>query len=125
MKKLFSKYKILIIAISVSFIWHIFWLSAVKVVIVPNKIEPVRFSKVSFLGPILSRGIIEAKAVQERSILEKRYLYAIAKARFKNGIGSEMLSSSVRAGIFSEERLNPFIDEALSGSKLEPSRVLE
>jgi hypothetical protein len=67
--------KALVIAVALSAAWHIFWLSAVTVTAVPKTKGVVRFSKVSFLGPILARKVLDVSIEPgERLFLEKRYL---------------------------------------------------
>ena len=116
----------MVFAILASLIWHVFWLTAVKVIIIPNKVEPVKFSKVSFLGPILAKGTIEVKVAQKRSPLEKRYLLTIADSQFPR---EENMQKDLRAvsgdRVLGNEKLNLFVDEAVSGQKLEPNPVLE
>ncbi len=68
------KDKILWIAIGASLFFHLFWVIAVKIV-QPTPSTPVHFSKVSFLGPILDRGAIQAPPEsRELAYLQKRFL---------------------------------------------------
>ena len=77
-KSLLFKDKVLIFAILFSAVWHLFWLSALTVVVVPKDTKPPKFSSVSFLGPILDESVLAVSAVRhERSVLEKRYLSSI------------------------------------------------
>src|SRR3989338_790502 len=67
-----------VLALIFSFAWHIFWLSAVAVVVNPKETGPAKFSKISFLGPILGKGAISVRIEpRERSLLEKRYLKGV------------------------------------------------
>ena len=78
------KDKILIYAILFSAVWHIFWLSAFKVVVVPRPQKQVKFSNVSFLGPILAKGAISLSVQpHQRTILENNYIDGIEKASVK------------------------------------------
>lgn len=111
--------KIFIIAIIFSVVWHIFWLSIVTVVITPEAKAPVRFSRVSFLGPLLGRGVIEARLMpKERSFLEERYLESVEGMFTANQNVGSMPSGETYAERY-EKRLTPLIEEALDGSKLE------
>ena len=72
------KDKVLLFAILFSAIWHIFWLSAFKVVVVPKVNKSVKFSNVSFLGPILDKGAFSVgMGAHDRSASEKKYLASI------------------------------------------------
>ncbi|OGW77755.1 MAG: hypothetical protein A3I73_04810 [Omnitrophica bacterium RIFCSPLOWO2_02_FULL_45_16] len=75
-----SKDRVFIYAILFSAIWHVFWISSVSVVVVPEAERKVKFSGVSFLGPILERGILKVSIEpHERTVLEKRYLADIER----------------------------------------------
>lgn len=70
-----KRHKILIAAIGISLGWHLFWISAVKVVASPVPAKTIKFGSVSFLGPMASRSGMEFKlSPKHRSFLEKRYL---------------------------------------------------
>ena len=69
------KDRVFLYAILFSLIWHIFWLSSVSVVAVPKVKKQVRFSNVSFLGPIVDRPVLKVSAgPRECTALEKKYL---------------------------------------------------
>lgn len=116
--------RIFFAAILISLLWHLFWLSTIAIVSRPD-VRNVRFSKVSFLGPLLGKGAMElAVRPKERSFLEERYI-AVAKllqtptAGIINvPVGYESGSDPFHAR---DEKLIALIDEALSGEKLEPS----
>lgn len=73
--------RIFAIAIAISLAWHLFWISTVTIIAKPDKNAFVKFSKVSFLGPILGKGAMEVQArPKERSFLENRYLEAARSA---------------------------------------------
>ena len=125
-----ESYRILIIAIFVSLAWHLFWISTISIVSRPDPSSKVKFSKVSFLGPLLGGGAMELQArPKERSFLEMRYL----------GVERNLLQGPVQAVTKSidkyeggndayhlrDERATALIDDALSGEKLEPSREEE
>ena len=67
--------KALAISLFAAAVWHLFWISAIKVVIVPEDIKEVRFPKISFLGQVVGgRAISLRTEARERSFLEKRFL---------------------------------------------------
>ncbi|MDD5421988.1 MAG: hypothetical protein PHT32_01000 [Candidatus Omnitrophica bacterium] len=67
-------------ALLISLVWHIFWLSAVKIVAASKEYGPVKFSKVSFLGPILESGSVEMRvAPKSRSPLEQKPMNMLPK----------------------------------------------
>jgi hypothetical protein len=120
-----SRYKILIVALGVSLLWHTFWLSAVKVVSSPEAKERVRFSKVSFFGPFHNRGPINLRVQpKERGFLEKRYFKVIERgavdARSQNGKTRYRYESTSSAGIAYSQTMTSLIDESLGGSRPEP-----
>ena len=120
--------RIFILAIFLSFLWHIFWLSIIKVVVIPNRTEPVKFSKVSFLGPILERSAIELRVEpKDRSFLEKRYLSAIKKLpSTETGTGKDLREEPNKDFDFlHDEKLSGLIDEAVGGPKLEPIWIVD
>ena len=124
-----SGYGILLAAIAVSLLWHIFWLSALKIVSSPLRKEAVNFSKVSFLGPILSRVSMEVRAAPAaQSLLERRYHRLAEPAQAKHdeasaGSGSERDSYGPAKKV--DMRLSLAIDEAVSVDKLEPDYPVE
>lgn len=72
------KDNVLIFAILFSAVWHIFWLSAFTVIVVPKVEKGVKFSNVSFLGPILEKNALNVNVnPSERTTLEKKYFDSI------------------------------------------------
>jgi len=68
------KDKAFLIALGISLVWHIMCVASITVVVAPQKKQPILFSKVSFLGPILERGVLSVGLQpSERTFLEKRY----------------------------------------------------
>ncbi len=122
----FQGNNIFLYALIASFVWHVFWLSAVSVVVTPKDRGTLKFSRVSFLGPILERGALEVRMKRDQlSFLEKRYLgmienMAVAtewhkkKADIKEAPEKKISASS-------DAKLAIYIKEAASASKLEPS----
>lgn len=116
--------RILIIAIALSLIWHIFWLSTVKIVARPVQWEAVKFSKVAFLGPILSGINMDLRAAPaSRSFLELRYRAMAAKGFSYDAQLSMQAASKHDAGLTrapgTNGALSLAIDDAVSGEKLE------
>lgn len=123
---LLSKHRILSYAILASLIWHLFWISALKVVISKPPQAAVKFGKVSFLGPILSRSAIELKiSPRQRSILEKRYLReleGIMASPMQRDQGARPENDVKTSPIVSDEGIKRFVEKAVAGAKLEPDR---
>jgi len=73
----------MIIAIAASFFFHLFWISIIKVVIVPEKVARIKFSKVSVFSPALGTSAFEVRMEPKaRSFLEKgswRYVEEVAQ----------------------------------------------
>ena len=122
--------KVLLAAIIISLAWHLFWVYGVTVVVDPGKTGTVKFSKISFLGPILERGALEVRVARgERTFLEKRYLAQIGRMvpliddavidiRPEGLIEKDIHASSGPA-------VARAVKEALSASKLEPDYGIE
>ena len=119
--------RVLLSAILFSAIWHLFWLSALTVVIAPKDAKPPKFSGISFLGPILESSVLEVSpAVHERSTPEKRYLSEIEDSAI-------FIRRASDPGIYTESDLDPGTDilesdealtglaiSAIDGNKMEP-----
>lgn len=126
-KNLLLKDKILIFAILFSAIWHIFWLSAFKVIVVPKVAKSVRFSNVSFLGPILERGTISVSvSTPERTQLEQKYIATI-EPRLMLAVERPAIDEYVLPGVDKSYFMNDeeFTDHAISmidAGKIEPGR---
>ena len=125
------KDKVLIAAILFSAMWHIFWLSSVSVVVVPKAAKQIKFSGVSFLGPILDRGVLKVSVEpHEHTILEKRYLEDM------EGISARMVTASSDYN-YTEPALNNWVysvnDEdwakitvaSIDEQKIEPGRNID
>ena len=107
--------------------WHLFWLSALTVVIVPKDTKPPKFSSVSFLGPILEESMLKVSSVvHERSTPEKRYLSEIenSSALIMEKAGPDAYTQAdLGAGtdIFeADEMLTGLAISAIDGNKMEP-----
>jgi hypothetical protein len=69
-----SNPKALGIAVMASGLAHLFWISIVNVVIVPDTVKAVKFSKVYFLRPAISAGAFELNVrAREQSLVERRF----------------------------------------------------
>jgi hypothetical protein len=124
------RYRIFITAIAASLLWHVFWLSAVKVVSEPANRRAVKFSKVSFLGPFLERGAINLRVQpRERAFLEKRYL--LTAGNFAGDTAPRQEAEAYKyepdgtERLLSDKNMANFIDEALAGPKPEPDYSVE
>ena len=106
--------------------WHLFWLSALTVVVVPKDANPPKFSSVSFLGPILEESMLRvSSAVHERSTFERRYLSEIENSSaliMEKADLDVYTEADLDAGtdIFeSDEMLTGLVISAIDGSKME------
>jgi hypothetical protein len=122
--------RIMLAAIIISAAWHLFCMFAVTVVIAPKNSGSVKFSKVSFLGPILDRGALEVRVAQgERTFLEKRYLAQIGKtAPVIDNVPYEaqhldLIEHDIHAA--NGEKIMAAVKDAVSASKLEPDYGIE
>lgn len=114
------KDRIFNLAILISVAWHIFWLSMITVVVTPKETGQVKFSKVSFLGPILERGALEVRIKpRERSLLEKRHLVNIGNLTALK-VDELVYQKGWHLTCPSDEKLTGLIEDAVSGPKLEP-----
>ena len=119
--------RVLLSALIFSAIWHLFWLSALTVVVVPKDTKPPKFSSVSFLGPILEQSMLDvSSAVHERSIPEKEYLSEIenSSALIREKAGPDAYTEAgldAETDIFeSDEMLTGLAISAIDGNKMEP-----
>ncbi|MFA6141727.1 MAG: hypothetical protein WC738_00335 [Candidatus Omnitrophota bacterium] len=121
LRDLLSKNRILIIAVALSLGLHLFWIASIKIVMKSGYSGgPVKFSKVSFLGPVYMAGSVELKAPpKEISFLEKRCRVRIASMPVP-AVASEF---SAPRGIASpaDDKMALIIGEVLEESKSEPS----
>lgn len=118
---------VLISAILFSIIWHLFWLSALTVVVSPKDSGPIKFSNVSFLGPILESNMLSVSVTaHEPSIAEKRYLSYVSSSSQSIKNGKAGLDLYARADIdaggdyCSDETITSLAISAIAGEKLEP-----
>lgn len=119
-------YRIFAIAILASLAWHFVWLSTIVIVPGPGGVMQVKFSKVSFLGPLLGGGAMElAASPRERSFLEKRYIDAANKIPSDLKITPAVLSDKgveeLRTRYVRDRQMEGLVEEALGEKKTEPS----
>ena len=119
--------RVLLSALIFSAMWHLFWLSALIVVVVPKDAKPIKFSSVSFLGPILEASMLAVSStVHERSIPEKRYLSEMENLSTpirERAVSDAYTEADLNVGtdIFeSDEILAGFVISAIDGNKMEP-----
>lgn len=121
------KDRIFIFAIVASALWHIFWLSAVTVVSAPDRTGPLKFSRVSFLGPILEMKTPSLRVEpKERSFLEKRYITVLDRY---NGYSTEDAVPPEKMNkdyyYLNDITLKRSIAGSLEGDKLEPPQSVK
>ena len=129
MIRMFKKDTSFIMAIAVSVLLHLFWLSIVAVV-APKEPRPIKFSRVSFLGPIAKEAFAPDLGISlpERSPLEKKYLSALKEGTavaVTPGKQPARLQEMAEASRKERSRavdtmLTGLIETALSGQRLEP-----
>lgn len=117
------KNKALAISILAAAVWHLLWISAINVVIVPENIKIVRFPKISFLGPVVGGRTLSLRTEgREKSFLEKRFSgysdAALPKLRAREG-------DDFIKGFYSpeEESLSRRISDSLIRPKSPPPNV--
>lgn len=119
-------YRIFAFAIAASLLWHLFWIFAVAIVSKPDSARQVKFSKVSFLGPLLGKSSMDLQArPKEPSFLENRYLGLVNNLPEKTGPGMCVFMDKIDytddAYHLRDERMIAFIDDALSADTIRPS----
>lgn len=120
------KEKALAAAVIISAVWHLFWLSAITVVSSPGAGPRTKFSKVSFLGPILETATAQVQAApSERSLLEKRYFDGVVRAAHRPVVPPEEKSRPEEAlqadfYILKDGKLSELIRSAVGESRVEP-----
>jgi len=119
--------RILLSALIFSVVWHLFWMSALTVVVAPKDAKPPKFSNISFLGPILGASILEvSSATHERSTFEKRYISDIENLSVPVKAGDDFdvyagAGLDAGANIFEhDETLESLAIPAIDGNKIDP-----
>lgn len=120
----FAGHRILVIALTVSLAWHILCLSAVKIVSNPASMSSVKFSKVAFLGPILSTVNMEVRAEPAgRTFLEMRFHELSDKGSLPETTAADLpdLQPDIRnTGYSGYKDISALVEAAVSGSRFEP-----
>jgi hypothetical protein len=124
------KDRVLISAILFSAIWHTFWLSAFTVIVVPKVEKTVKFSNVSFLGPILEKGVLNVNVkAHERTSLENSYLTSIATQpalKEKRPLYDDhVLPPLDIISCGNDERLTALAVDKIDTDKIEPGREMD
>lgn len=126
-KAFISKNRVLILAVAFSLGLHLFWISSIKIIMKSGYNGPVKFSKVSFLGPVYTTGGVELKArPKETSFLEKRYRVRIAgmpesEAVFESRrVGAPEFYDRTPSADPVDDKMISIIGEVLEESKSEP-----
>ncbi|MDD5428053.1 MAG: hypothetical protein PHI58_02325 [Candidatus Omnitrophica bacterium] len=118
-------WRIFALAVFASFLWHLFWMSAITVVSRPDSAGHVKFSKVSFLGPLLGKGDMGLQArPKEGSFLEKRYLELDRSSYYPvetTNPATDDFETDTGAYRSRDENMVMLIEDALGADKTEPS----
>ncbi|MFH1996593.1 MAG: hypothetical protein ABIJ27_06295 [Candidatus Omnitrophota bacterium] len=108
-------------AIALSAAWHIFWISTIKVIERPADIAAAKFPKVFFLGPILSKGLIDVRVeTRSQTFLERRFSKAVLSREDFGSRDVAALYEDERPAIADDGALSRLIEEALGKTKLKP-----
>lgn len=108
--------RVLMTAVAASIAVHCAWLFAFRAVTPPSDHAPIRYSRVSFLG----RGVLKvAIERRERTFLENRYLAMVRGLPVPVAPEAARESETKKPSVV-EGGLTPLIEEAVSGSKVEP-----
>jgi len=129
-KAIIIKNKILIFAILFSAIWHIFWLSAFKVVVVPKVKKSVKFSNVSFLGLILEKSVLNVSmSSHERTKFEQKYMASIEPQLIlaaEHPALDEHVSPDINTTYFKDdEEFTDLTIATIDAGKIEPGRDID
>jgi hypothetical protein len=126
-KRLPLESRILILAVVVSLFWHLLWLSLIKVVVKPDRIGPIKFSKVAFLGPVSAAGTGELSvAPRTLSFLEKRYRNNVMRSSAQGAAASQRSAgyayTEEKAGTQAhrDDGITYLIQDALESPKPQP-----
>lgn len=117
-----------IVAIALSLAWHLLCIGAIKIVVSPGQSRSVKFSKVSFLGPILASSNAEIRLEpKSRSFLEKRYLAKVEGMAVENDPVPYARDGKIcdKDGNSVDAALSAAITKVLGSKKLEPPSNLD
>lgn len=119
------KYKVLIAAIGISLGWHLFCMSAVRVVASPIPAKGIKFGKVSFLGAMGPKSGMEFKlSPRQRSFLEKRYLSRLDALASGRKIPLSAGYAGYEPESQAENGITGLISNAVAAPKAEPDDVI-
>lgn len=105
--------------------WHLFWISAVKVVASPVPAKTIKFGSVSFLGPMSSRSGMEFKlSPRHRSFLEKRYLSRLDSVEPVRVVKVDPGYIGYEPGSDAENGITDFVAKAVAGTKEEMGNAI-
>lgn len=68
------------IAFLISLAWHLFWMSAVNVVVLPGRYKARELTSVSFLGPLLEKTALDIMLVNKPVAVTTRYQHSLKYA---------------------------------------------
>lgn len=94
-----SKTKFFLIILGASFLWHLAWFSMTKIVINTSPAKDTRYSKVSFLGPLLDQKdsgkvYVSQKTSSGDKLVKDEYISLEESAMFKkNSFGLDKKSN--------------------------------
>jgi len=120
-----NKNYILILALAISLAWHLLWLSIISIS-APKETAPIKFSNVSFLGPILGRGSVEFRTQPKaHSFLEKRYLGKVSDLSYsKESVHLKAADfryqKPIKAYYSADKDFLNFVDDSLAEPKAHP-----
>jgi hypothetical protein len=119
-----KKYRVLVLAIAISLAWHLFWISALKVVASPTPSRSPGLGRVSFLGPTsFGRGMEMKLSPKKSSLLEKRYLARLEGVPL-NWAGIEAVYIPYDPGSPVEDTATGLINSSVGGPKSEPDNTI-
>lgn len=122
--------KILAAAIALSLAVHLFWLCALRIVVSPGQSAHAKFSRVTFLGPILTAARTEVTAARrERSYLEDRHYRRLGRAavgpRGSLEEPEERRECASDANAAAEAKYVVLVGSAVEKAKVEPEYAAE
>jgi hypothetical protein len=119
-----KKYRVLALAITLSLAWHLFWISALKVVASPAPSRSSGSGRVYFLGPTsFGRGMEMKLSPKKSTLLERRYLTRLEEMPFdRAGIGAAYIPYD--PGSPAEDTATGLINSSVGGPKSEPDNTI-
>jgi TonB family protein len=108
---------------SVSLIWHVFWMSALRITI-PENLKLVETTKVSFLGPILDKTALDVFMESRPKIMDTGYRISKMSVAEVASLEPPSVESKYYTGIVSVKSADTFkisLRRLLSGTKKTPN----